>query len=93
MYISPLVLFAILKLFTVDGEKIRNNNFFLLLLSMDEYIWFPIYAVQYAIYDIIKAVIGISHGILGSIIAFICLVILSFFLGDIVAKHFSKKIR
>lgn len=93
MNIAPLLLFAIWELFDVDGEKIRNNNFFLLLLSMHEYIWFPIYAVAYTIYDIIKAVIGISSGILGSIIAFICLAILSFFLGDIVAKHFSKKIK
>lgn len=93
MNILPLLLVAIWKLFDVDEEKIRNNNFFILLLSIEDYIWFPIYAVEYAIYDIIKAVIGISTGILGSIIAFICLAILSFFLGDIVAKHFSKKIK
>lgn len=93
MNIAPLLLFAIWELFDVDGEKIRNNNFFLLLLSMDEYIWFPIYAVIYTIYDIIEAVLGISFGILGNVMVFVCLVILSFLLGDVVAKHFSKKIR
>lgn len=88
--IAPFLLFAIWKLFNVDEEKIRNNNFFILLLSMDDYIWFPIYAVVNMIY---KVIIETSFGIFGTIVSFICLLFLSVFLGDIVAKHFSKKIK
>lgn len=82
-----------LLFFEEDVEKIRNNNFFILLLSMDNYIQFPIFVVVDLIYEVIIAVLGISLGILGSIIAFICSVLLSCLLGKIVAKHFSKKIK
>lgn len=92
--IVVLLGFAIFLLFfEEDVEKIRNNNFFILLLSMDNYIWFPIFAVVDLIYKVIIAVLGISLGILGSIIAFICPLLFSFLLGNIVAKHFSKKIK
>lgn len=86
--------FAIwLLFFEEDAEKIRNNNFFILLLSMDQYIWFPIFAVVDFAYRAIITMLGISFGILGSIISFICLLLLSYFLGDVTAKHFSKKIK
>ncbi len=81
-----------LLFFEEDEEKVRNNNFFILLLSMDQYIWLPIFAVVYFVYREIITMIGISFGILGSIIVFICLLLLSSFWADIVAKHFSKKI-
>lgn len=85
--------FAIwLLFFEEDEEKVRNNNFFILLLSMDQYIWLPIFAVVHFVYRAIITMLGISFGILGSIIVFICLVLLSSFLADIVVKHFSKKI-
>lgn len=97
MYIIPLLLFAIWELFDVDEEKIRKNNFFILLLSMNNYIWLPIFIVLDLIDAVIEAVLkisfGISFGILGSSIALICLVFLSCFLGNVVAKHFSKKIK
>lgn len=86
--------FAIwLLFFEEDAEKIRNNNFFILLLSMNQYIWLPIFAVVDFVYRAIIAMLGISFGILGSIISFISLLLVSSFLGDIVAKHFSKKIK
>lgn len=85
--------FAIwLLFFEEDEEKVRNNNFFILLLSMDQYMWLPIFGVIDFVYRAVITMLGISFGILGGIIVFIGLVLLSFFLADIVAKHFSEKI-
>lgn len=81
-----------LLFFEEDEEKIRNNNFFILLLSMDNYIWLPIFAVIDFKYKVITAILGISFGVLGNIISFICLLILSSLLGGVVAKHFSEKL-
>lgn len=86
--------FAIWLLFFEENEeKIRNNNFFILLLSMDQYIWLPIFAVLDFAYRVIITMLGISFGILGTIIYYVCILFLSFFLGDVTAKYFSKKLK
>ena len=86
--------FAIwLLFFEENDEKIRNNNFFILLLSMDQYIWLPIFAVVDFAYRVIITMLGISFGISGTIISYVCILFLSFFLGDVTAKYFSKKLK
>ncbi len=86
--------FAIWLLFFEENEeKIRNNNFFILLLSMDQYIWLPIFAVVDFAYRVIITMLGISFGISGTIISYVCILFLSFFLGDVTAKYFSKKLK
>ncbi len=89
-----LLSFAIWLLFFEENEeKIRNNNFFILLLSMDQYIWLPIFAVVDFAYRVIITMLGISFGISGTIISYVCILFLSFFLGDVTAKYFSKKLK
>ena len=86
--------FAIWLLFFEENEeKIRNNNFFILLLSMDQYIWLPIFAVVDFAYRVIITMLGISFGISGTIISYVCILFLSFFLGDVTVKYFSKKLK
>lgn len=88
--IVELLWYAVWQLFKVDEQKIRNNSLFLVLLATDEYVWFPIMTIISIIYAIIAAMLGLPV----NFIIFLCMTILSIFLGNtIVAKYFSKKLK
>lgn len=88
--IVELLWYAVWQLFKVDEQKIRNNSLLLVLLATDEYVWFPIMTIISIIYAIIAAILGLPV----NFIVFLCMTILSIFLGNtIVAKYFSKKLK
>ncbi len=87
LIIALCFVYGMYQLFKIEEEKIRKNSLFLILLSLKDYVWLPILAIENIIYAIIATIAGFPM----NIISFICLLVVAVFLGNIVSKYFSKK--